>query len=114
MQQHSADASRTDLAHLSTKHYELLSAVLSQRTPDDCSIPDSRPVIRKIVSSCAPAERPEQALVAFKKSLDDVANDLRIPLSAERNTLVTGLVTAFIEEMYSSALVVRDSACRGK
>ena len=114
MQHQSADASRTALPHLSTEQDQLLSAVLSQRIPDDCSAPDSRSALRKIVSSCPPTERPEQVLIAFKNSLDDVANDLRIPYSPERNTLLTGLVTAFIEEMYGSAPVVRDSACRGK
>jgi len=114
MQQHFGNASGTAYPHLSAEQDQLLSAMLSQRIPDDCSAPDPRSAIRKIVSSCAPTERPEQVLIAFKNSLDDVANDLRIPYSPERNTLLTGLVTAFIEEMYASAPVVRDSACRGK
>jgi hypothetical protein len=88
--------------------------VLSQRIPDDCATPDPRPAIRRIVSGCAETERPEEALIAFKNSLDEVANSLRIPFSPERSTLLTGLVTAFIEEMYASAPVARDSACRGK
>jgi hypothetical protein len=113
-QTYSEDASRGTSPHLSREQHELLLAALSQKIADDCFAADSRSTIRRIVSSCPPLERPEQVLIAFKNSLDDVANNLRIPFSAERNTLLTGLVTAFIEEMYASAPAIRDSACRGK
>jgi hypothetical protein len=113
-QNHSIDGSRGIPPHLSADQQELLLAALSQKVADDCFASDPRPTIRQIASTCEPTERPEQVLIAFKNSLDDVANNLRIPFSPERNTLLTGLVTAFIEEMYSSASAVRDSACRGK
>src|SRR5688500_6324329 len=113
-QTHSVETSRGISPHLSPEQHELLTAALSQKIADDCFAADSRSTIRRIVSSCPPTERPEQVLIAFKNSLDDAANNLRIPFSPERNTLLTGLVTAFIEEMYASAPVVRDSACRGK
>jgi hypothetical protein len=112
--QHSVDASRGIPPHLSSEQHQLLLAALSEKVADDCFAPDPRSTLRKIASSCEPTERPEQVLIAFKNSLDDVANNLRIPFSPERNTLLTGLVTAFIEEMYSSAPLARDSACRGK
>jgi len=113
-QSYAVDGSTSIPPHLSAEHHELLLAALSQRVADDCFVSDSRSTLRQIASSCGRAERPEQVLVAFKNSLDDVANGLRIPFSPERNTLLTGLVTAFIEEMYSSAPPIPDSTCRGK
>jgi hypothetical protein len=113
-QSQSVNGSRGAVPHLSTEQRELLKSVLSHKTPDDCFAPDHRLTIRKIASSCETIDRPEQVLIAFKNSLDDAANNLRIPFSPERNTLLTGLVTAFIEEMYSSAPVTRDSACQGQ
>jgi hypothetical protein len=70
--------------------------------------------MREIVNACEPAERPEQILVAFKNSLDEVANVARIPLGPERNSRLSTLVSAFIEEMYARGPVIRDGACRGK
>jgi hypothetical protein len=113
-QTHSVDGSSPLAPHLSAQQHELLLAAFSQRAADDCFVPDTRSTIRQIVSSCEPTERPEQILLAFKNSLDHVANNLRIPFSPERSTLLTGLVSEFIEEMYASASVVRDSVCRGK
>jgi hypothetical protein len=113
-QTHSVDGSRGLPPHLPAEQQELLLTALSQKVADDCFAPDPRSTIRQIASSWGVTERPEQVLIAFKNSLDDVANNLRIPFSPERNTLLTGLVTAFIEEMYASAPVARDSACRGK
>ena len=99
--------------HLSPQQRDLLKSALAERIPDDC-LPDPRPVIREIVDACAPTGRPEQILVAFKNSLDEAATAARIPLGPERNDRLTGLVSAFIEEMYSRGPVSRDSACRGK
>lgn len=99
--------------HLSPQQHELLKTALAVSVPDDC-LPDPRTAIREIVEACAPAESPEQVLVAFKNSLDEAANAARIPLGPERNDRLTGLVSAFIEEMYSHGPVSRDSACRGK
>lgn len=99
--------------HLSPEQHDLLKTALGVKVPDDC-LPDPRPVIRKIVDTCGFAEKPEQILVAFKNSLDDVANAARIPFGPERNSRLTGLVSAFIEEMYSRGPVIRDGACRGK
>jgi hypothetical protein len=47
-----------------------------------------------------PANRPEQLLVAFKALLNEAANEAKIPLGVERNTLVDRLVTVFIQELY--------------
>ena len=113
-QTNSIDGSRGIPPHLSAEQHELLRSALSQRVADDCFAPDPRSTLRQIASSCAPTDRPEQVLVAFKNSLYDAATNLRIPFSPERNTLLTGLVSAFIEEIYASAPVTRDSACRGK
>jgi hypothetical protein len=54
-----------------------------------------------------PASRPERLLVAFKALLSEAANEARIPLGVERNTLVDRLVSAFIQELY-----IADSASR--
>ena len=99
---------------LSPQQHELLKSALGLKTPDDRSTADFRAVVREIVNTCAPAERPEQLLVAFKNSLDEVANGARIPLGPERNVQLSSLVSVFIEEMYARGPVIRDGACRGK
>jgi hypothetical protein len=113
-QSQSVDPSRGIPPHLSEEQHQLLLGALSQKVADDCFAPDPRSTIRQIATACGPSDRPEQILIAFKNSLDDVANNLRIPFSPERNSLLNGLVSAFIEELYSSAPGARDSACRGK
>jgi hypothetical protein len=60
-----------------------------------------RQAIRDICKSLGdPAKRPEQLLVAFKALLSEAANEVRIPLGVERNTLVDRLVSVFIQELY--------------
>jgi len=44
--------------------------------------------------------KPEQLLVAFKGSLNEIANDARLPLGGERSAVMDRFVTAFIEELY--------------
>lgn len=100
--------------HLTPEQDELLKCALGLKVPDDRANADPRPVIREIVSSCELADRPEQVLVAFKNSLDEVANSARIPFGPERSVRLSSLVSAFIEEMYASGPVIRDGACRGK
>jgi|SRR5688500_8253693 len=100
--------------HLTPEQHELLKSALGLKVPDDRSHADFRPVIREIVNGCESIEPPEQVLVAFKNSLDEVANVARIPLGPERNTRLSSLVSAFIEEMYARGPVLRDGACRGK
>ena len=46
------------------------------------------------------AKKPEQLLVAFKRALNDVANDAKLPLGQERNSLMDRFVSAFIEDLY--------------
>ncbi|HEU4747399.1 MAG TPA: hypothetical protein VFS56_02785 [Gemmatimonadaceae bacterium] len=99
--------------HLSAEQHELLKMALGLRIPDD-RLPDPRPAIREIVDGCGFADHPEQILVAFKNSLDEVANAARIPFGPERNDRLRGLVSAFIEEMFSRGPDIRDGACRGK
>lgn len=100
--------------YLSPQQHELLKSALGLKTPDDRSTADFRPAIREMVSTCATVERPEQILVAFKNSLDDLANHARIPFGPERNVQLSSLVSAFIEEMYQRGPGIRDGACRGK
>jgi len=100
--------------HLTPEQHELLKSALGLKVPDDRSSADFRPVIREIVDGCESIEAPEQVLVAFKNSLDEVANGARIPLGPERNNRLSSLVSAFIQEMYERGPVNRDGACRGK
>jgi hypothetical protein len=44
--------------------------------------------------------KPEKLLVAFKGSLDEIANDARLPLGGERSAVMDRFVSAFIEELY--------------
>ena len=46
------------------------------------------------------AKKPEQLLVAFKRALNDVANEAKLPLGQERSALTDRFVSAFIEELY--------------
>ena len=67
-----------------------------------------RQAIRDICKSMGdPANRPEQLLVAFKTLLSEAANEAKIPLGVERNTLVDRLVSVFIQELY-----IADAASR--
>jgi hypothetical protein len=100
--------------HLTPEQHELLKGALGLKVPDDRSNADFRPVLREIINGCESIEPPEQVLVAFKNSLDEVANGARIPLGPERNVRLSSLVSAFIEEMYARQPVIRDGACRGK
>jgi hypothetical protein len=59
---------------------------------------------------------PDEFLVAFKKCLDDAANDARVA-GPERSTLLARLVIVFMQELYGMErreTVREDSACRGK
>ena len=44
--------------------------------------------------------KPEKLLVAFKGSLNEIANDARLPLGGQRSAVFDRLVSAFIEELY--------------
>ena len=114
VQDHSSPSTTKGQPHLSSEQHELLESALGLKAPDDRSTVDFRPIIREIVSTCAPADRPEQLLVAFKLALDDAANNARIPFGPERNARLSSLVSAFIEEMYARESGLRDGACRGK
>jgi hypothetical protein len=46
------------------------------------------------------AKKPEQLLIAFKGSLNEVANEAKLPLGEERSALINRFVSAFIEELY--------------
>ena len=46
------------------------------------------------------AKKPEQLLVAFKVAFNDVANEAKLPLGQERNSLMDRFVSAFIEDLY--------------
>jgi hypothetical protein len=46
------------------------------------------------------ATKPEKLLVAFKGSLNEIANDARLPLGGQRSAVFDRLVSAFIEELY--------------
>jgi len=60
-----------------------------------------RQAIREIrVALGHPATKPEQLLVAFKASLNEIANDARLPLGGGRSAVIDRFVTAFIEELY--------------
>lgn len=107
-------ATSNGLPHLSPHQHELLKSALGLKAPDDRSTADVRPAIREIVSTCAPAQRPEQVLVAFKNSLDEIARTARIPFGPERSVQLSSMVTVFIEEMYARGPAIRDGACRGK
>jgi hypothetical protein len=114
VQNHTPTPASNGRPHLTPEQHELLKSALGLRVPDDCSNADLRPVIREIVNTCEHVDRPEQTLVAFKNSLDEVANSSRIPFGPERTTRLSFLVSAFIEEMYARGPVIRDGACRGK
>jgi hypothetical protein len=62
---------------------------------------EQRTVIREI---CLAAERghyaPEDFLIAFKLALVEAATAANIPPGPERNDLLAGLVTIYIEEFY--------------
>ena len=47
------------------------------------------------------AKEPEQLLVAFKSSLNRVANEAKLPFGADRRALINRFVTRFIEELYT-------------
>ena len=44
--------------------------------------------------------KPEKLLVAFKGSLNEIANDARLTLGEERSAVMDRFVSAFIEELY--------------
>lgn len=63
--------------------------------------PDMLLVIRQICSDAhGRGQGPERSLVEFKLSLTDAANEVEIPLGPDRNKLLAGLVSTFIEELY--------------
>jgi hypothetical protein len=60
-----------------------------------------RQIIREIrIALGHRAKRPEKLLVAFKRALNDVANEAKLPLGQERSALMDRFVSAFIEELY--------------
>jgi hypothetical protein len=60
-----------------------------------------RQAIREIrVALGKRATKPERLLVAFKGSLNEIANDARLPLGGQRSAVFDRLVSAFIEELY--------------
>jgi hypothetical protein len=76
------------------------SALGSGEVPKTITSPQ-RQAIRDICKGmCDQASRPEQLLVAFKGLLSQAANEAKIPLGVERNTLVDLLVSVFIQELY--------------
>jgi hypothetical protein len=54
--------------------------------------------------------KPEQLLVAFKGSLNEIANDARLPLGGERSAVMDRFVSAFIEELYKPQRTPRTGA----
>ncbi|MGZ3330488.1 MAG: hypothetical protein ACXWMQ_00635 [Gemmatimonadaceae bacterium] len=70
-----------------------------------------REAIRKIrVALGNHTTKPEKLLVAFKGSLNEIANDARLPLGGERSAVMDRFVSAFIEELYKPQRTARTSA----
>jgi hypothetical protein len=70
-----------------------------------------RQAIREILVALSHrATQPEQLLVAFKGSLYEVANDLKLPIGGERSTVIDLFVSAFIEELYMPQKTTRTGA----
>jgi hypothetical protein len=65
-------------------------------------------LVAAIREICAEAQTrsqgPERSLVEFKLSLTDAANEVEIPPGPDRNNLLDGLVSKFIEEFYRPAV----------
>ena len=80
---------------------EALKTALHNTAGHPAVTPDMLLVIRQICSEAhGRAQGPERSLVEFKLSLTDAANEVEIPLGPDRNKLLAGLVSTFIEELY--------------
>jgi hypothetical protein len=79
---------------------------------------DQRHVIQRItIASKSAADAPERSLVSFKATLNQAADDARLPFGPERSGLLSRFVRFFIEEFYRSdtnGAAAEDGACRGK
>jgi hypothetical protein len=83
-----------------TQRHLLLNALRSGETAGLTSA--QRQTVREIrITLGHRAKKPEQLLVAFKRALNDVANEAKLPLGQERSALMDRFVSAFIEELYN-------------
>ena len=96
---------------LTDSQRSLLQDALRSGENTERLISTQRQAIREIRAALGNhATRPEQLLVAFKRLLNEVANDARLPLGGERSTVIDRFVSAFIEELYKPQLTTRTSA----
>jgi hypothetical protein len=83
---------------------EALKSALYDTREQPAVTPELVLVIRQFCSdSQTRGQRPERSLVEFKLSLTEAANAIKFPLGPDRNKLLAGLVSTFIEELYRPA-----------
>jgi hypothetical protein len=86
---------------LTDSQRKLLSTALRDGENSKALTPSQRQAISEIrVALGNRTTKPEQLLVAFKASLNEVANDAKLPLGGDRTAVIDRFVSAFIEELY--------------
>ncbi len=85
-------------------HREALRLALYDTREQPAVTPELVLAIREFCSDAQiRGQGPERSLVQFKLSLAEAANDIKFPLGPDRNKLLAGLVSTFIEELYRPA-----------
>jgi hypothetical protein len=84
---------------LTDRHKALIRSTLSHRTEDSAISPEQRLAIREICVERMPITKPDAFLRAFVDALVDAANAEGMPYGAERDTLLSQLVSAFVDEL---------------
>jgi len=96
---------------LTDSQRRLLREALHSAQDSEQLTSSQRHAIRAIrVALGSHATKPEQLLVAFKRSLTEVANDARLPIGGERSAVFDRFVSAFIEELYKPQQTTRTGA----
>ena len=92
---------------LNGEHCQLLRRALKGQYGREEVTAQQRRAIRHICADVAPGTEPEKVLIAFKAALADAANAEHIALGRERNAMISGLVSLFIEELYAAGVAER-------
>jgi hypothetical protein len=85
-------------------HREALKSALYDTREQPAVTPELVLAIRQLsFDARTRGQGPERSLVEFKLSLTEAANEIKFPLGPDRNKLLAGLVSTFIEELYRPA-----------
>ena len=88
---------------LTDKHRESIRNTLRARTRDSRINAEQRSAIRQICADVMPVAEPERFLRSFVDALVHLADEERIPYGVERDAMLSGIVSIFVDELHACA-----------